>query len=324
MQNRRLVVMIPAYNEEASIGQVIKAVPRNIPGVAEIKVLVVDDGSTDQTVGNASEAGADTVVSHSLNRGLAATFTTGLHKALERGADIIVNIDADGQYVPAEIERLIGPILSGEADIVIGNRQIRKLAFMPVSKKYGNLIGSWVVRGLSGAKVSDASSGFRAFSAEAAAHLNVFSPFTYTHETIIDAASKGLKIAQVPCTFLPTARPGGGSRLIASVSQHIKNSAAVIIRTYVIYKPLKAFFYLGSLFLAASLVIGIRFLYFYFQGLGQGKIQSLILGAVLAIVGFQIILMGFLADAVSAARKVSEELLYRLKALGSEGKRLKT
>ncbi|OGE81328.1 MAG: hypothetical protein A2826_02100 [Candidatus Doudnabacteria bacterium RIFCSPHIGHO2_01_FULL_43_23] len=309
----KLIVMIPAFNERETIGRVIKSIPRQISGIEKVEILVIDDGSTDGTAGVAKSAGADHVVSHHINLGLARAFATGLEAASGLGASVIVNIDADGQYDALEITKLIEPVISRNADIVIGDRQVRHLKFMPIQKKYGNVLGSFIVRILSGTGIADASSGFRAFSQEAARRLNIFSKGTYTHETIIDAASRGLRLAQIPVAFRETARSSGESRLISSVFQHVKNSGMIIVRTFVLYRPLKAFFYLGSVFIIAAVALGIRFLYYYFTIGGQGKIQSLILAGVLAIVGFQILVMGFLADAVSANRRVSEEVLYRLK-----------
>ncbi|PIR97584.1 MAG: glycosyltransferase family 2 protein [Candidatus Doudnabacteria bacterium CG10_big_fil_rev_8_21_14_0_10_41_10] len=312
--HKKLIVMIPAYNERETIGEVIRKIPRKILPFETLEILVIDDGSRDGTVQVARDAGANHVISHDINRGLATTFNTGLQTAIKLGADVIVNIDADGQYDSSEIGNLVKPILEKKAEIVIGDRQVRGLIFMSAVKKYGNILGSFLIRKLSGADVTDASSGFRAFSREAALRLNVFTTVTYTHETIIDAASKGIKIGEVDIKFLQTKRPGGKSRLISNVFQHIKNSFMMIVRTYILYKPLKAFFYLGSTFILAGAILGVRFLYFYITVGGQGKIQSLILVAVLAIVGFQIVMMGFLADASHINRKVSEELLYREKA----------
>ena len=196
----KLIITIPAYNEEITIGKVIRGLPRQIPGVETVQIIVVDDGSRDNTVRVSREAGADLVVSHH-NVGLATNFKIALEEALKNQADIIVNIDADGQYEPSEIYLLIKPILEGRADIVSGDRQVKKLAHMPFSKKYGNMLGSWVVRRLSGLPISDASSGFRAYSREAALKMNIISPHTYTHETIIQAGVKRLRMVEVPLLF---------------------------------------------------------------------------------------------------------------------------
>lgn len=230
--------MIPAYNEEETLGSVIKEIPRQIQGIDEVKVLVINDGSKDRTAEVSKEVGADYVVSHNRNKGLAQTFKTGLEEALFQGADIIVNTDADGQYDGNEIPKLIDPILKNEADIVLGDRQVKTLEHMPFGKKMGNRISSWVVRRASGLPIKDAQTGFRAFSREAALRMNIVSEYTYTQETIIQAAYKKLKIAQIPIIFRK--RPGK-SRLISGIWNYAKKSGLTIIRTYRDYKPLKIF-----------------------------------------------------------------------------------
>ncbi|HLC44456.1 MAG: hypothetical protein A2722_03780 [Candidatus Doudnabacteria bacterium RIFCSPHIGHO2_01_FULL_50_11] len=309
-----LAVMIPAFNEEATIESVVRSIPRSIAGIERVGVFVIDDGSTDQTVSQAQKAGADRVISLGVHRGLAAAFSRGLDEAMRSGAAWVVNFDADGQYEPSEISALLEPIRGGRADIVVGNRQVRELDFMPRSKRYGNLFGSWVVRKLSGIAITDASSGFRAYSREAALRLNIFAQHTYTHESIIDAASKGLRMTEVPCTFRPTKRPSGESRLINNIFRHIGQSGLVILRTLILYRPLKIFITTGLIFFLTAVAIGTRFLYYYVHGAGSGKIQSLLLAAVCAIVGFQIIVMGFLAHATGVNRRLNEEILYRAKA----------
>lgn len=307
----KLIVTIPAYNEEKSIQEVIRSIPREIQGIDKVEVLVIDDGSSDRTVEMAQAADADHVLSNIVNRGLATTFRRGLDKAVELGADIVVNTDADDQYDQSEISKLIQPILDGKADIVSGDRQIEKLTHMPTLKKYGNMFGSWVVRKVSGVPVRDASSGFRAFTKEAALRLSVLSSHTYTHETIIEAEDKKLVFMEVPCTF--RAREGTSSRLISGVFGHIKKSGATIVRTIVRHHPLKTFTYLGgSLFLLGAL-IGIRFLFYYFSGDSSGHVQSLIFMAILIMLGFQVVVLGLLADNINANRRINEEILYRLK-----------
>jgi len=310
--------MIPAFNEQDTIAQVISSIPRQVEGFSETKILVIDDGSVDNTVQVARNSGADRLFQLGKNQGLASAFSKGLEQAVAMGAQVIVNIDADGQYNASEIGKLCKPILEGKADMVIGNRQVKKLTFMPFSKKYGNRLGSWLVRKLSGTSVIDASSGFRAFTRDTSLRLNVLANHTYTHETIIDAASKGLVIANVDVEFLPTSRAGGKSRLIHNVLTHVKNSLLIIVRTFVLYRPLKAFSILGAVFISGAVLIGVRFIYYFTQGQGDGKIQSLIFAAILAIVGFQIIIMGFLADATSVSRKVSENILLEIKSRNNE------
>lgn len=307
----KLIVTIPAYNEEGSIAAVIQSIPRAIHGIDQVEILVIDDGSKDRTVEVARQSGADHVISNIVNRGLATSFRRGINKALELGADIIVNTDADNQYDQSEIPKLIQPILDKKADIVSGDRQVKTLDHMPKAKKYGNMIGSWVVRRVSGLPIQDASSGFRAFSRDAALQLSVFSEHTYTHETIIEANDKKLVFVEVPCTF--RGRDGTSSRLISGVFSHIKKSGITIVRTLVRHKPLKTFTYTGLVLIIAGIVIGSRFLYFYFHGQGSGHIQSLIFMAVSIMLGFQIVVLGLLADNINANRRINEEILYRIK-----------
>ncbi len=306
----KLVVMIPAYNEEDTIATVIQEIPRKISGVKQVEVLLIDDGSRDRTSEIAQHAGADHIIHQTSNKGLAHAFKTGLDAALQLGADIIVNTDADNQYDQKEIAKLIQPILVKEAEIVLGDRQIEQLDHMIWAKRYGNMIGSYCIRKLSGLNVSDSQTGFRAFSREAALRINVISDYTYTQETIIQAASKKLAVVELPCSF--KARDGH-SKLISSVPSYIKRAGATILRTYTRYKPLKVFVALGSFFFLAGLGFGIRFLIRYFTVGAAGHIQSLILAAVLMIIGFQVIVFGVLADLIDNNRKLNEELLYQLK-----------
>lgn len=257
----KLIVTIPAYNEEKTIGKVIKSIPRKIKGIKSVKALVINDGSTDKTSQVAKKSGADYIISQRTNLGLARAFQTGISEALRLGADIVVNTDADNQYSQKEIPKLIKPILEGKADMVIGNRQIEKLKHIPLVKKYGNIIGSWTLRLLTGSDVIDASSGFRAFSREAALRFNILSNHTYVHETIIQAVENKMRIAQVPITF--RRRRGGKSRLITGLWGHIKKSLATIMRTILMYKPFKTFLLMGSTVFLLGIIIGIRFLYFF-------------------------------------------------------------
>ncbi|MEA2056828.1 MAG: glycosyltransferase family 2 protein, partial [Patescibacteria group bacterium] len=288
-----LIVTIPAYNEEQHIGVVIQSVPRKIKGVKQVEVLVWNDGSEDQTVNRAKKAGADYVFSNKKNLGLAKTFDKATKKAVELGADIVVNTDADHQYVQAEISQLIQPILEGKADMVNGDRQVEKLPHMPWQKKYGNILGSWTIRMLSGAKLNDASSGFRAYNKQAIQSFNLLSSHTYTHETIIQAAFKDLMIYEVPVTF--NKREGGSSKLISSVWSHVKKSGATIVRTILMYKAFKYLVSLGMIMIAVGLILGARFIWFYLQQMGDGHIQSLILSSLLITSGLNTILMGVLA-----------------------------
>ncbi len=306
---RKLVVTIPAYNEEKTIARVIAEVPRSIPGIVEVLVLVADDGSTDQTVARAQKAGADFITSHP-NRGLAFNFRSALEEALKLGADLVVNIDGDAQYNGQEIPKLIHPILCGKADIVLGDRQVAKLDHMPLGNKYGNMIGSWVLRKLTKKNIIDASTGFRAFSREAALRLNVMTSHTYTHETLIQAADQHLKMAQVPVEFRKRI---GRSRLISSLRTHIFKAGITLLRTFIVYKPLRVMLTVGGILFLVGFALIVRFLFYYFGDQGQGHIQSLILAAVFMMIGFQTIVLGLVASAIGWSRKLQEEILYRLK-----------
>jgi len=295
--------MIPAYNEEFTIARVIKEIKQ---ASRDYRILVVDDGSKDNTFEVAKKAGAHYVIKNKKNLGLAQAFKRGLEECLKLKADIIVNIDADFQYNALEIPRLIQPILDEKADIVLTDRKVLNLSHMPFGKKYGNLISTLVTRFVSGFPVRDAQSGFRAFSRDAALKLNIFSDYTYVQETIIQAVDKKLKILQMPCEF--RARHGK-SRLISNLFSYAKKAGLTIIRSFVRYKPLKALLTISFLPLILGILLGLRFLYFFLMG-DKGHVQSLILAAILLIIGFQIIVLAFIADTIGANRKVNEELLY--------------
>ncbi len=314
----KLVVIIPAYNEEKSINQVIGRVPRQIAGIEQVYILVINDGSQDRTVEIARSAGADLIINNETNLGLARTFKKGILAALDQGADIIVNLDADNQYNPQEIPKLIQPIIDGQAEIVTGDRQIKKLKYLSWSNKYGNLLGSWLLRRLTGFNITDVSSGFRAYSAAAVFGLNILSIHTYTHETLISAWYKRIKISQVPVEFHPRQ---GKSRLISSLPDHIKKSLITILRTMLHHKPLKTFLLIGSIVTLFGVLLGARFLYFYFTEGSGGHIQSLILTAILISVGFTTIVMGLLADLIRTNREISEEILSQLKEKDFKNKR---
>lgn len=312
----KLIVTIPAYNEEKSIGKVIRSVPRRIKGIEKVEVLVANDGSTDNTVKEAKKVGADHIISNKRNLGLAKTFKKALEKALELNADIIANTDADNQYEQREIPKLIKPILEGKADMVIGDRQVEKLDHMPLSKKYGNILGSWVIRFLTGTNIRDASSGFRAFTREAAQSFNLLSTHTYTHETIIQAVNKDLAIVEVPVTF--KRRKYGHSRLISGVWSHIKRSLATIVRTILMYKAFKYLVALGSLLMGIGFLGIVRFLYFFLTGNGAGHIQSLIVSSIVISLGFMTAVMGVLADLIGINRRTIEEIHSEFKTLSSD------
>jgi len=316
----KLIVQIPCYNEAQTLPLVLGSIPQTIPGLTGIETLVIDDGSTDGTAEVAAAAGATHVVRHIGNKGLAEAFRTGLDACLRLGADIIVNTDGDNQYPAAEIPHLIAPILAGEADMVIGDRQPATVAHFSPLKRLLQALGSWTVRLTSGTDVPDAPSGFRAYSREAALRLNVVSQYTYTVETVIQAGKKRLAIAYVPVTVNQPLRP---SRLMRSTWTYLKHSAATIVRVYAMYEPLKVFFYIGLGILAAGLAGVGRFLYFYFTGGAAGHVQSLVLSAAFLIVGFQVLLIGLLADLIAANRRLIEEVLYRLKKLELDREREK-
>jgi glycosyltransferase involved in cell wall biosynthesis len=306
----KLIVTIPAYNEENSIRQVIKEIPRKIKGIRKVEVLVLNDGSQDRTSEVAKAAGADYVVENGINRGLAFTFRRSLYEAVKRGADIIVNTDADFQYNQQEIPKLIRPILEKKADYVSGDRRVSNLYHMPFGNKYGNVIGTKVVGLLMGRKLRDASSGFRAISKDAAMKLNIFSKHTYTHETLIQTAYKGIKFMEVPVEFR---KREGKSKLIGSIFGHIRKSLDTIFSTVLKYKSFKVFFFLSLLFMIPVIILGLRFLYYYLQGKGAGMVQSLILLAILAIFSYQSLLMALQSVMLNSNREMNEEILYYMK-----------
>jgi len=308
----KLIVQIPCYNEEQTLSETVKDIPRKIDGVDQVEILIIDDGSTDRTVEVAKEIGVDHVVRNICNKGLARTFLAGLDACLRLGADIVVNTDGDNQYKGEDIPKLIEPILKGEADIVIGDRQTEKVQhFSPLKKKLQKM-GSWVIRGLSETDVPDAVSGFRAFSREAAMQMNIISPFSYTIETIIQAGKKHLAVTSVPIGTNPKTRE---SRLFKSVPKFIERSLTTMIRMYTMYQPLRVFFYIGFFFILAGIIPSARFLIYYFMGQGGGHIQSLIFAAILFIVGFQVLVVGLVADVISFNRRLIEETLLRVRRI---------
>jgi glycosyltransferase involved in cell wall biosynthesis len=306
----KLVVQIPCFNEEETLPLTVRDIPRTMKGVDEVEILVIDDGSNDRTVEVARESGVDHIVKLSGNKGLAAGFMAGLDACLKLGADIIVNTDGDNQYSGKDIEKLIVPILEGKADMVIGDRMVDNVKHFSFTKKKLQKLGSWVIRHVSYTNVPDATSGFRALSKEAALKMNVLSDFTYTLETIIQAGIKNINIASVSIKTNEKLRE---SRLFKSIRSYIGRSVRTIIRIYTMYRPLRVFTYIGSTIFFAGMLIGIRFIYYYFSGSGAGHVQSLILSAILFIVGFQIIMIGLLADLISSNRRLIEEVLYRIR-----------
>lgn len=304
MSKMHLVVTIPAFNEAETISEVISSIPRKIEDVTKVSVVVCDDGSKDGTNELAKKAGADKVIRHEKNQGLAITFEDLIKACISLDADLVVNIDADGQYDAREIGRLIKPVLAKRADMVIGDRQIADLEHMTVAKKYGNVIGSWMIRHLTGSNVHDASSGFRAFNRNCIESFTLFSSHTYTHETIIQAVFKGLTIEEVPIAFYP--RKAGDSRLISGLIGHVSKSTLTIIRTIMMYKAVKILVTTGLILMILGLLPGIRFIYFFSQGEGNGHVQSLILSAILVQIGFTTVVMGLISDLISINRRLLE------------------
>jgi glycosyltransferase involved in cell wall biosynthesis len=303
----KLIVQIPCLNEADTLPATLAEIPRSLDGIDEIEVLVVDDGSTDGTSEVARLHGADHVLRTSKRRGLAASFKLGIETSLKLGADVIVNTDGDNQYPGSEIGRLVGPILRGEADLVIGDRRVSRVEHFSFTKRTLQRLGSWVVRRVSGTKVPDTTSGFRAFSREAARKMNLVSDYTYTLETIIQAGKKRLAIAHVPIEARQT-RP---SRLIRSNWDYVKRSAATIVRIYAMYEPLKVFSYLAAACFLPGLVLSFRYLYFRSIGEGQGHVQSVQLAVLLFILAFVSLVCGLLADNLASVRRLLEEVLYR-------------
>jgi len=303
-----LVIQIPAYNEEGHVGAAIAALPKSVPGFSRVAILVVDDGSTDGTAAEARGAGNVEVLRFPVHRGLAAAFNAGIARALAMGADCIVNFDADNQYDAADLPLLTDPIVRGEADVVVGDRRPDALPHFSPGKKLLQRAGSWVVRQASGTDVADATSGFRAISREAARSLNVFSKMTYTLETLIQAGSKGLRVASVPIRVRPTYRP---SRIVRSNLHYVLVSGANILRITALYKPLKVFSAAAAVLVAAGLALVARFFWYYFGPRPGGHVQSLIVAAILIVVGVQTFLIALLADLVSINRTLLENLRER-------------
>lgn len=309
-----LIIQIPCYNEEGSLPATLADIPSYIPGVDRIETLIVDDGSTDDTVKVARRLGVDHLIYLPGHKGLATAFQAGIDACLKLGADIIVNTDGDNQYPQADIPRLIAPILHNEADIVIGDRQVQTVPhFSPIKRRLQQW-GSWVVCLASGVHAPDATSGFRAYSREAALRLSVLTRYTYTLETIIQAGKKGLRVTYIP---VQVNQPTRDSRLIKSNWSYVKHSAATILRLYAFYEPLRTFSYLSLPCVAVGLFAIVRFLFFYFTGqTGVGRhVQSLVVGGTLLTLGFLLFVLGVVADLIAANRMLIEESLYRIKRM---------
>ena len=308
----KLVIQIPAYNEARTLGSTLDELPRHLSGVDTIEWLLIDDGSTDDTILVALRHGVDHVVRHPRNLGLARAFMTGLSASLQAGADVIVNTDADNQYNASDIPRLLEPILSGRADMTVGARPISSIPHFSSAKKLLQRFGSWVVRALSGVDVADAPSGFRAYSREAALRMNVFGEYTYTLETLIQAGSSAIVVESVPIRVNEKTRP---SRLVKSIRDYVIQSVLTIVRIFTIYRPLQTFMAVGSVLLLVAVALGIRFLVFLFGGEGAGHVQSLILAAILSLAGLQLWVLGVLSDIIRVNRRLLEDIQYRVRVM---------
>ena len=309
----KLIVQIPCYNEENTLPQTLADIPRVIPGIDLVEILIVDDGSTDRTVAVAREHGVEHIIRNKRNLGLARTFRYGLDACLHAGADIIVNTDGDNQYAGWDIPKLVAPILAGEAEIVIGDRQTADVMHFSASKKLLQSLGSRIVRGLSGIDVPDAVSGFRAISREAAFRINIVSSFSYTTEMVIQAGKKHMTVASVPVETNP--KKTRESRLFTSIPRFIERSATTMLRMYAMYQPLRVFFLIGGLLGLLGAIPIVRFLYFYAIGSGAGHLQSLILGGVLVVLGFIALMIGLVADLISFNRHLIETTLEKVRRI---------
>lgn len=308
----KVILQIPCFNEQDSLPVTLAALPRHLHGVEAVEWVVIDDGSDDRTAQVAAEMGADQIVRHCRNLGLARAFMTGLATCLERGADIIVNVDADNQYCADDIPRLIEPILTRRSDMVIGARPIGSIEHFSRIKKLLQRLGSWVVRRFSGMAVDDAPSGFRALSRDAALRMNVFNRYTYTLETLIQAGQVGIAVESVPVRVNAELRP---SRLVKSIPSYVVRSILTIVRIFVTYRPFRTFVALGAMLMLVGAVLGARFLVHYLLGQGAGMVQSLILAAVLLLMGFHLGVLGVVADLVSVNRRLLEDMQFRLRRM---------
>ena len=307
----KLIIQIPSFNEGENILQTLECIPKNIKGVDEVEVLVINDGSTDDTAEIAEKWGAF-VINVKPNKGLANAFRVGLNESLKLGADIIVNTDADNQYKASDIETIIKPIIANEADIVVGARDILSIKEFSFVKKVLQKLGTFVLRLLSSTNVEDAPSGFRAFSKAAALKLNVFDNYTYTMETLIQAGAKGLKVVSVPIGVNPPTRK---SKLVKNIFDYVFKSMKTTIRMFIVYRPFRFFAFISGMCAIMGALIVLRFLYYYSQGFGNGHIQSLIFGAVFLISSVQLLIVAVLGDLLSINRKLIEDVQIRVKKI---------
>lgn len=308
----KLIIQIPCLNEAQTLPTTLADLPSHIEGIDCIETLIVDDGSTDGTAEVARRSGVDHVVRFTSHRGLARGFAAGIDACLRLGADIIVNTDADGQYPGADIRLLVAPIVRGEADLVIGDRGVEAVAHFSPLKRLLQRFGSRTVSALSGVHVGDVTSGFRAYSREAALRLNIITNFTYTLETIMQSGEKPITIVTVSTHSNPPTRP---SRLFRGILQYLRRQVPSILRLYLVYQPLRTFTLIAAAFLFVGGLLGVRFLYFIASGTGAGHVQSLILAAILLIVGFQLLILGLVSDLLAANRRLLEDVLYRVRKI---------
>jgi glycosyltransferase involved in cell wall biosynthesis len=311
---KKLIIQIPCLNEAQTLPATLADLPKSIPGIDAIEIVVIDDGSRDGTSDVARACGVDHIVRLRRNKGLAAAFQAGIDACLKAGADFIVNTDADNQYAGADIPKLLAPLLRGEADICIGDRNIAELRHMSWRKRQLQALGSWVVRQVSGTNVPDTTSGFRAYTRDAALRMTIISEFSYTLESIIQAGKKRMAIAHVPIAVNSRTRD---SRLFDSVFSYIKRSGATIVRIYAMYEPLKVFTYLGLFILLIGAAGLARFFYYFLQGQAFRHFSSLVASGMIVTLGFLVIVIGLLADVISGNRKLLEDLLYRVRSLES-------
>jgi glycosyltransferase involved in cell wall biosynthesis len=308
----KLIIQIPCLNEAETLPKTLTDLPKHIDGIDVIETLVIDDGSTDNTSDVARNHGVNHVIRLTKRKGLAHVFQVGLDASLNRGGDIIVNTDADGQYKGEDIPRLVQPILAGKADIVIGNRDIENIKQFSWIKKRLQRLGSAIVRQLAGSKIPDAITGFRAYNREAALRLNIISNYTYTIESIIQAEHKNLAIKNITIQTNPVNRP---SRLFKSIPEYLQQSIVTMIRVWAMYNPLRMFLNLGIISLCIGGLLIWRFLIFYWAGRGSGNIQSLIIAAIFTIAGLQLLVMGLIADLIASNRRLIEETLLKVKKI---------
>ena len=308
----KLIIQIPCFNEEETLPQTLRDLPRSVAGISVVEWLVIDDGSSDNTVEVARAHGVDHIISHGRNRGLAAAFRTGIDACLRRSADVVVNTDADNQYSGASIESLVAPVLSGEADMVVGERPIESIDDFSRIKKRLQRTGSAVVRRFSGTGVRDAASGFRAYSREAATRVQVFGRYTYTMETIIQAGWNDISVASVPIKVNPKTRE---SRLVRSIPRYLSRSAQAVIRSFALYKPFRFFLLIGTVPFALGTALLLRWLTLYFiDDVYESRLPSLLSGIGLILVGVQIWAVAFLADLMAVNRRVLQELRFAAKS----------